>query len=402
SHIFVDPNPDLRISFSERQRMFDQRLNWNGYNTQLLSRGGAVFSRTSKTITISEEVQKRFELPKSVVTPADLMRAILRAKADLLWLGGIGTYVKANFEDHVAARDRTNDALRVDGRELRVRVVGEGANLGFTQRGRIEFALNGGKINTDAIDNSAGVDTSDHEVNIKILLYDAIEHGELAGIEERNKVLAQMTDEVGALVLRDNYEQTQAISITEKLGESTLDEQARFMRALERAGKLDRAIEYLPDDEALAERHAAHLGLTRPEIAVPLAYRKIALYQDLLASDLPDDPLLVQDLLLYFPHEMRKRFPAPIGRHRLRREIIATYVTNNMLNRLRPTFVGQATEETGKPASDVARAFTIIRDSFELRTIWSDIEALDNKIAATLQVDMMISVGRLLERATRW
>src|SRR6202022_4195909 len=197
SHIFVDPNPDLRISFSERQRMFDQRLNWNGYNAQLLSRGGAVFSRTSKTITISEEVQKRFELPKSVVTPADLMRAILRAKADLLWLGGIGTYVKARFEDHAAARDRTNDALRVDGAGLRVRVVGEGANLGFTQRGRIEFALGGGKINTDAIDNSAGVDTSDHEVNIKILLYDAIEHGELAGIEERNKLLAAMTDEVG-------------------------------------------------------------------------------------------------------------------------------------------------------------------------------------------------------------
>jgi glutamate dehydrogenase len=239
-------------------------------------------------------------------------------------------------------------------------------------------------------------------VNIKILLYDAIEHGELADIEERNKVLAQMTDEVGALVLRDNYEQTQAISITEKLGESTLDEQARFMRALERAGKLDRAIEYLPDDETIAERHAAHLGLTRPEIAVLLAYSKIVLYQDLLASDLPDDPLLVQDLLLYFPHELRKRFPAAISRHRLRREIIATYVTNNMLNRVRPTFVGQATEETGKPASDVARAFTIIRDSFELRSIWSDIEALDNKLAAAVQIEMMIAVGRLLERATRW
>jgi glutamate dehydrogenase len=402
SHIFIDPDPDPAKSIAERQRMFDQRLNWNGYKTDLFSPGGGVYERSAKMITVSEEARRLFELPKRNVAPADVIKAILHAKADLLWLGGIGTYVKASHEDHAAARDRTNDPLRVNANELRVRVVGEGANLGLTQKGRIEFALRGGKINTDAIDNSAGVDTSDHEVNIKILLYDAIEHEELADIEERNKVLAQMTDEVGALVLRDNYEQTQAISITEKLGESTLDEQARFMRALERAGKLDRAIEYLPDDETIAERHAAHLGLTRPEIAVLLAYSKIVLYQDLLASDLPDDPLLVQDLLLYFPHELRKRFPAAIGRHRLRREIIATYVTNNMLNRVRPTFVGQATEETGKPASDVARAFTIIRDSFELRSIWSDIEALDNKLAAAVQIEMMIAVGRLLERATRW
>ncbi|HSP17564.1 MAG TPA: NAD-glutamate dehydrogenase [Thermoanaerobaculia bacterium] len=402
SHIFIDPNPDPAKSLAERRRMFDQRQNWNGYNTALLSKGGGVYERSAKTINISEEAQKLFELPGRHVTPTDVMRAILRAKVDLLWLGGIGTYVKASYEDQTAARDRANDPLRLNANELRVRVVGEGANLGFTQKGRIEFALGGGKINTDAIDNSAGVDTSDHEVNIKILLYDAIERGELAGIEERNRVLSQMTEEVGQLVLRDNYEQTQAISITYSLGESTLDEQARFMRALEKAGKLDRAIEFLPDDDTIVERHAAHLGLTRPEIAVLMAYSKIVLYQDLLASDLPDDPLLVQDLLLYFPHELRKGFPAAMGRHRLRREIIATYVTNNMLNRLRPTFVWQASEETGKPASDVARAFTIIRDSFDLRSIWSDIEALDNRLPAAAQVEMMISVGRLLERATRW
>ena len=402
SHIFIDPDPDTAKSFAERRRLFDQRQNWNAYNASLISRGGGVYERSAKTISVSEEAQRLFELPGRNVTPADLMRSILRAKADLLWLGGIGTYVKASHEDQAAARDRANDPLRINGNDLRVRVVGEGANLGFTQKARIEFALSGGKINTDAIDNSAGVDTSDHEVNIKILLYDAIEHGQLGNIDERNKVLAQMTDEVGGLVLRDNYEQTQAISITHTLGESTLDEQARFMRALERAGKLDRAIEYLPDDEMIAERHAAHLGLTRPEIAILMAYSKISVYQDLLASDLPDDPLLVQDLLLYFPHELRKRFPAAIGRHRLRREIIATYVTNNMLNRLRPTFVWQATEETGKPASDVARAFTIIRDSFDLRSLWADIESLDNKLAAGVQTEMMNSVGRLLERATRW
>jgi glutamate dehydrogenase len=403
SHIFVDPDPDPRTSFAERQRMFDQRQNWNGYNTKLLSKGGAVYERSAKTITVSEQTQKLFDLPQKNVTPVELMRAILRAKADLLWLGGIGTYVKASDEDHAAARDRANDALRLNANELRIRVVGEGANLGFTQKARIEFNLSGGRINTDAIDNSAGVDTSDHEVNIKILLNDAVERSELkGGLEGRNKLLAGMTDEVAALVLRDNYEQTQVISITHMLGEPILDVQARFMRALEKAGRLDRVLEGLPDDETIAERHAAHLGLTRPEIAVVLAYSKIVLYQDLLASDLPDDPLLVQDLLLYFPHNLRKEFPAAIGRHRLRREIIATYITNNMINRLRPTFVWQVAEETGKPSTDVARAYAIIRDVFDLRSIWSDIEALDNKLPAAVQYEMFVSVGQLLERAMRW
>jgi glutamate dehydrogenase len=402
SHIFLDPEPDPAASFAERQRLFDQRLNWNGYDAKLLSPGGAVLERAEKIITVSDEVQRLLDLDKKTLAPAELIRGILRARADLLWLGGIGTYVKAGDEDHAAARDRTNDALRVDARELRVRVVGEGANLGFTQRARIEFALAGGAINTDAIDNSAGVDTSDHEVNIKILLYDAIERGDLAGIEERNTLLAEMTDEVGQLVLRDNYEQTQAISITSSLGEPLLDEQARFMRALERAGKLNRTIEGLPDDETIVERHTAHTGLTRPEIAVLMAYSKIVLFSDLLSSDLPDDPLLVDDLLLYFPVPLRARFRAAIERHRLRREIIATYVTNNIINRIRPTFVWQMGEETGKPAADVARAFTIIRESFDLRSLWSDIESLDNQIAARTQLEMFLETGRLLERATHW
>jgi glutamate dehydrogenase len=401
SHIFVDPDPDPQASLAERQRMFNERLNWNAYNKKMLSRGGAIYERSAKTIALSEETQRRFALPKKNVKPAELMRAILGARADLLWLGGIGTYVKASSEDHSAARDRANDALRLDATELRVRVVGEGANLGFTQHGRIEFALHGGHINTDAIDNSAGVDTSDHEVNIKILLYDAIARGELRA-EDRNKLLADMTGEVGRLVLRDNYEQTQAISITESLGEAVLDEQARYMRALERTGKLDRALEGLPDDDTIAQRHAAHVGLTRPEIAVLMAYSKIVLNQDLVASDLPDDPLLVEDLLLYFPEPLRVRFRAAIERHRLRREIIATYVTNTMINRVRPTFVMQMTDDTGKPASDVARAFTIIRESFDLRSLWADIEALDNKLAAKIQIEMMIEVGRLLERAVQW
>ena len=401
SHVFIDPDPDPAKTLVERQRMFDQRQNWNGYNKELLSRGGGIYERSAKTITVSEEAVKRFDLPSKTLPPADVIRAILSARADLLWLGGIGTYVKASHEDHAAARDRTNEPLRIDANELRVRVVGEGANLGFTQRGRIEFALHGGKINTDAIDNSAGVDTSDHEVNIKILLYDAIDRGELRA-EDRNKLLAEMTDEVGRLVLRDNYEQTQAISITHSLGESVLDEQARYMRTLERSGKLDRALEGLPDDETIAQRHSARIGLTRPELAVLMAYSKIVLYQDLLASDLPDDPLLVEDLALYFPEPLRARFRPAIERHRLRREIIATYVTNNMINRVRPTFVMQMSEETGKPASDVARAFTIIRDSYDLRAIWADIEALDPLLNARAQVEMMIEVSRLLEHAVQW
>jgi glutamate dehydrogenase len=402
SHIFVDPNPDPARSHQERRRMFDNRLNWNAYDPALLSKGGAVFERSAKTVTVSDEVQQLFELPKKTVTPVELMRAILQARADLLWLGGIGTYVKATEEDQSAARDRANDALRVNGAQLRVRVVGEGANLGFTQKGRIEYALAGGRINTDAIDNSAGVDTSDHEVNIKILLYDAIERGELKDVEERNGILAEMTDEVGHLVLRDNYEQTQAISITSALASELLETQARFMRALEKAGKLDRVIEGLPDDETLAERHAQGLGLTRPEIAVLLAYAKLVLYEDLLKSDLPDEAQLADDLVRYFPELLRGRFRSAIGRHRLRREIIATVLTNAMVNRVRPTFAWQMCDETGKPYADVARAFIAMRDAFDLRSVWAEIESLDNKVPAAVQVDMMVSVARLLERAMLW
>jgi len=402
SHIIVDPDPNPATSFAERQRMFDNRLNWNGYNTDLLSKGGAVFERSSKVITLSDEVQHLFEIPQKNVAPADLMRAILKARADLLWLGGIGTYVKASWEDNTAAMDRTNDALRINGNELRVRVVGEGANLGFTQKGRIEYALGGGKLNTDAIDNSAGVDTSDHEVNIKILLYDAIARGELKGIEERNRILAEMTDDVARLVLRDNYEQTQVISVVQAQGETLLDIQARFMRALEKAGKLNRNVEHLPDDETITERHSQHIGLTRPELSVLLAYSKLVLYEDLLKSDLPEDPQLVDDLVRYFPDDLQGRFRPAIERHRLRREIIATVVTNTMVNRVRPAFAWQVSEETSRPAGEVARAFTIMRDAFDLRTVWSEIESLDNKLPAAAQLEMMVDVEHLLERSIGW
>jgi glutamate dehydrogenase len=401
-HIFVDPSPDAARSFAERRRLFElPRSSWTDYDSAVLSAGGAVFERRAKNLTVSDEVRDRFELERNTVTPNELIQAILRARADLLWLGGIGTYVKAGDESHAEVRDRANDALRVDGSELRVQVVGEGANLGMTQRGRIEFALSGGKINTDAIDNSAGVDTSDHEVNIKISLDEAVKRGEVSP-DERLEVLAQMTDEVGQLVLRDNYQQTQAISVSEAQGVAVLDPQGRLMRSLERAGRLDRAIEFLPDEQTLAERAAAKTGLTRPELAVLLAYSKIMVYGDLLESDLPDDPVLVEELFLYFPELLRDRIGKIIPNHRLRREIIATHVTNSMVNRVGPTFVTQLADETGRSTVDIARAYTISRDSFDMRTSWREIEALDNLVPASLQTQMFIDLGLLVERTTRW
>ncbi|MEO8216939.1 MAG: NAD-glutamate dehydrogenase [Acidobacteriota bacterium] len=405
-HIFVDPDPDPEASFVERERLFDlPRSSWIDYDPAVLSAGGAVFDRRAKHLEVSERVRALFDLSQSTVTPNELIRAILKAQVDLLWLGGIGTYVKSSEETQADAQDRANDTLRVNADELRVSVVGEGANLGVTQKGRVEFALLhgaiGGKINTDAIDNSAGVDTSDHEVNIKILLDALVSRGELSP-ERRLTLLAEMTDEVAHLVLRDNYVQTLAISIAAAQGNALLDQQQRLMRTLERAGKLDRALEFLPDDETLAERQSEHLGLTRPEIAVLLAYSKIAVYQELLQSDLPDDPELVEDLLLYFPVPLRDSYRAGIERHRLRREIIANFITNTMVNRVGPAFVSRLEEETSKPASDVARAYTIMRESFAMRETWAAIESLDGVLPAELQYELFIEAGHLIERTTLW
>jgi glutamate dehydrogenase len=326
---------------------------------------------------------------------------MLRARIDLLWFGGIGTFVKASHETQAEAGDRGNDAVRVNAGELRAGVVGEGANLAVTQPGRIEYALGGGRINTDAIDNSAGVDTSDHEVNIKILLDDLVSRGDMT-CKQRGNLLRKMTDEVAELVLRDNYLQTQAISIAEAGGSDVLEQDARLMCSLERLGKLDRAIEFLPDDEMLAERLSAKRGLTRPEISVLLAYAKIALYDELLASNLPDDPLLVQDLTRYFPKPLHKKYKAAIARHRLRREIIVTAVTNSMVSRVGHAFVNEMRERTGMGADDIARAYAITRDIFGLRDLWREIEALDNEVPASVQTAMMIGIGQLVERCTLW
>ena len=407
-HIFVDPDPDEKRSFEERKWLFEQpRSSWADYDSKALSAGGAVFERSAKQVTVSDEAAAALGLAKKKFTPNELVQAILTANVDLLWLGGIGTFVKSSKERHGDVGDRANDAARVEAKDLRCRVVGEGANLGFTQRARVEYALvggphkTGGKINTDAIDNSAGVDTSDHEVNIKIALNDAVARGKLT-LEGRNSLLRQMTDEVAALVLRDNYLQTQAISLTESMAPELLDRHARMIRAFEKSGRLDPRIEFLPDEEEIRQRAASKRGLVRPELAVLLAYAKIALYEDLLASDVPDDPLLGGDLLRYFPSAMVEGYREEIERHRLRREIIATYITNSTINRVGPSFVFRMMESTGRSAQEVARAYAITRDAFEMRAAWAAVEALDNKVAAELQLRLLQEVRQLTEHATLW
>jgi glutamate dehydrogenase len=402
-HIFVDPNPDEGKSFAERQRLFAlPRSSWADYDRAAMSAGGDVFERGAKQVVLADEAAAALGLGnKKKLTPNELVQAILTAQVDLLWLGGIGTFVKHSKERHADVGDRANDSVRVDANHLRCKVVGEGANLGFTQRARIELALAGGRLNTDAIDNSAGVDTSDHEVNIKIALNDAMARGALTR-EGRDTLLPEMTDEVGALVLRDNYLQTQAISLTESMAPELLDRHARFIRALEKAGKLDRRLEFLPDEDEIRQRGAQRRGLVRPELSVLLAYAKIWLYEDLLASDVPDDPLLGEDLLRYFPTAMVERFRDAIEHHRLRREIVATYITNSTVNRVGPSFVFRMMEATARSAQEVARAYTITRDAFELRQVWAAIEELDNKVPAELQLRLLQEVRRLSEHATLW
>ncbi|MBB3063809.1 NAD-glutamate dehydrogenase [Limibacillus halophilus] len=401
-HIFVDPNPDPTSSHKERQRLFDlPRSAWSDYDAKLISKGGGVFERKAKSIKLTPEIKKLFGIKVDQVTPNEFIQAILRSEAELLWFGGIGTYVKSSEESHLEVGDRANDALRVDARELRCKVVGEGANLGMTQRARTECGLLGVRLNTDAIDNSAGVDCSDHEVNIKILLGDAEQAGDLTR-KQRDKLLVQMTDEVADLVLRDNYLQTQAISVTHGMSAHLLDRIARYMRSLEKQGLLSRAIEYLPDDEVIDERMKKRQGLSRAELAVLLSYSKIALYDELLGSDLPDDPDLMEDLVNYFPTPLRKKYGPQIENHRLRREIAATVVTNSIINRAGISFVHEVAEKTGLPSDDIARAYTVAREIFELRDRWSDIEGLDNKVPTKAQYTMIAECGRLVERGTVW
>jgi glutamate dehydrogenase len=401
-HVFVDPSPDPAVSFAERRRLFQlPRSSWADYDASLLSPGAQVFDRHAKRLVLTPEIRERFAIAAERMTPAELIRTLLEAEVDLLWFGGIGTYVKAARENHVDVGDRANDALRVDAVRLRCKVIGEGANLGVTQLARIEFAARGGRINTDFIDNSAGVDCSDHEVNIKILLDAIVAEGGL-GTTERNRLLAEMTEEVAALVLRDNYAQTQAISLIAAEGAASLDNQARLIRALERLGRLNRTVDVMPDEEALTERAQARIGLTRPEIAVLFSTCKIWLADELLASDLPDDPHLADDVVRYFPSPIQTRFPAEIGKHRLRRELIATITTNSLINRVGGTFVIDIAEKTGANPIDITRAYIVARDVFAVRDLWRDIEALDGRVEWATQVRLYAAVHRLIERATRW
>jgi glutamate dehydrogenase len=401
-HIFLDPAPDSATSFVERERLFNlPRSTWEDYDRRKISRGGGVYSRASKSITLSPVAQAMLGLATSAAAPNEIVRAILRMPVDLVWNGGIGTYVKATDESNNEVGDRANDAVRINGVELRAKVVGEGGNLGLSQRGRVEYALAGGRLNTDFIDNSAGVNTSDVEVNIKILLNPLMEAGKLTR-GERNRLLARMTSEVAALVLRNNYLQSQAISTLEIQSAARLAEYQHIIRSLERSGELNRALEFLPSDEEFAERRKRAAGLTRPELSVVLSYSKIWLSTHLLASDVPEDPYLSSELERYFPAPVRERFPRAIPRHRLRREIIATATTNSLVNRMGPTFVARTQEETGAEPAEIARAYTAAREIFDMRKLWARIEALDNRITARLQYGMMYQTSRLLRHVTYW
>lgn len=401
-HIFIDPNPDPKTSFAERQRLFNlPRSTWADYDNTLISKGGGIFERSAKSIELSDEMQQMLDVSRQAMPPNELIKTILRAPVDLLWNGGIGTYVKSESEHHADVGDKTNDSVRINGRDLRCKVVGEGGNLGFTQLGRIEYALKGGRIYTDAMDNSAGVDCSDHEVNIKILLNAVVANQDMTE-KQRNELLVEMTDEVAKLVLRDNYLQTQAVSLPLAISGQLLDVQTRFMQFLQQQVNLDRELEFLPNDKAIQERRKNQQGLTSPEISVLLAYSKIHLYQALLASDLMDDDYFQTLLHDYFPQPLPQRYAEQISQHRLQREIIATYLTNMIVNYAGSEFIFILQEETGLSVTKIVSAYVVSWQVFAMTDLWMEMEALDNLVANHVQVAMMLDTRKLLERATRW
>ena len=401
-HVFLDPDPDPERSFAERKRLFElPRSSWDDYDKSLISEGGGVFRRTAKSIKLSPQVREALEIDEEQLPPNELIKAILRAPVDLLWNGGVGTYVKASGEAQAEAGDKANDMVRVDGDELRCKVVGEGGNLGLTQRGRIEYALAGGKINTDAIDNVAGVNCSDHEVNIKILLGSLVANGDMT-FKQRNMLLTEMTDAVADQVLYGSYTQTQAMSLALAQAAPMVDVHGRLIHHLEQVSGLNRELEFLPTDEEISDRKAAHQGLVSPEMAVVMAYCKIHLYAELLESDLPEDPYLAHDLERYFPPPLPERYSQEMRSHRLSREIISTVVANQLVDRTGTTFAFRLREETGAPPSILARAYAVAREVFDMRSFWEQVEALDNQVDPKAQLAMLIEGRRLVERATRW
>jgi glutamate dehydrogenase len=401
-HIFLDPDPDPEASFAERARLFAlARSSWADYDSAIISPGGGVFARSAKRVPLTPQVRQVLDVADESLQPDALIRAILTAPVDLLWNGGIGTYVKAAHETNAEVGDKANDIVRVNGGDLRARVVGEGGNLGLTQAGRIEVAMNGGRINTDAIDNSAGVDCSDHEVNIKILLDRVVAAGAMT-VLQRNQLLVEMTDEVAEQVLWDNDAQTRALYNASAQAASMVEVHARFLSALERGGHLNRTLEHLPSPEELATRAAVGGGLTMPEFAVLLALAKTSIDQELLASDAPEDPFLSRELEGYFPGPLRERFGAQLHEHPLRREIIATQITNGMVNRGGTTLVFRLFEETGFHAPDIARAHTAAWHMFQMPELWDAIEELDGTVPASTQVELFLVARTLAERANRW
>lgn len=396
-HIFIDPNPDPAASLAERERLFRlPRSTWADYNPALISQGGGVFTRNDKTIAISPEMKAAFAITEDQLTPTELISRLLKAPVDLIWNGGIGTYIKASDESHAQVGDRANDALRINGCEVRAKIIGEGGNLGMTQRGRIEAAQNGVRLNTDAIDNSGGVNCSDHEVNIKILLNQAIEAGELDHAA-RNALLAEMTDSVAEHVLRQNYLQPQTLSLALARREN-LDDYARLMQQLEAEDRLDRAIENLPDDASLGKRRDASDNLTAPELAVLLAYSKMWLYDHLLASNLPDAPYHQQNLRHYFPAQLAEKYSKYMTTHRLHREITSTWLTNDLVNRLGIAGTWRASQASGNiPA--LVNHYTIARETSDAAALWQEIEAQDNRVPATLQIELELRLRDHLERS---
>ncbi|NIA27452.1 MAG: NAD-glutamate dehydrogenase, partial [Desulfobulbaceae bacterium] len=401
-HIFLDPDPDIATSFRERKRLFRKsRSSWTDYDDSLISKGGGIHSRRTKTIRLSPEVRKLLDTSETSMQPDQLIRTILRMHVDLLWNGGIGTYVKASDESDADVGDRNNDNVRVDADELHCKVVGEGGNLGLTQRARIEYSLNGGRINTDFIDNSGGVDSSDREVNIKILLSEVVKHRNMSR-NRRNVLLASMTDDVANLVLRNNYLQTQAISMIEVRSPERLDDIARLISSLEKTGLLDRELEFLPEEDVIEERRARNQGFTRPELAVVLSYAKIDLYNGLIESGQTLEDFLVVDPLRYFPPVLRRRYADFLPGHRLSRQILATLIANDLVNRMGPSFVKRIQADTGADIVTVARAYTIARQVCRAGSLLKTIEGLDHEIPATVQMKMMFEVSRTLRHASYW
>lgn len=401
-HIFIDPDPDPEISFYERQRLFDlPTSSWDDYNKKLISKGGGVFKRSLKSIPLTQQIKKILDVEDDFLAPNELVRAVLKSPVDLLFNGGIGTYVKASYESQADVGDRTNDYCRINGDELRCRVVGEGGNLGFTQLARIEYALKNGLINTDFIDNSAGVDCSDHEVNLKILLDNEVHKGNLSH-KKRNILLASLTQEVADLVLQDNYAQALVMSFSAYHAKRNIGLHMNYIKELESQSFLKRRLEFLPDDKTMIERKAAGIGLTRPELAVLLEYSKIYIKAEILKSKLTEDPYLSQTVETAFPNSLRKKYKHAMSEHRLHTDIIATQLSNQVVNQMGFTFVYRLQVETGASVDEIIRAYTVASHIFGTTSLQKSVEALNFKIPLNDQYDMLFHIRNLLNLSTRW